>query len=112
MGITNRLPPNDKEVTGVCDEIDDIEDGDGIVQTLNAHGELDQSTAQQLRAAPLWGVRTRDRLMRDGESLTFVAAIRRHHNQAQTSFDAFFGLDIHHFTDADRSDLIGFLKSL
>jgi CxxC motif-containing protein (DUF1111 family) len=211
MGITNRLPPNDKEVTGVCDEIDDIEDGDaapgqqdidffarfiratkappraprcefcpnpdpqivhgaqlflenqmgcatchvvtiqtdpvgtwinghtfqipvglgckqfhpygdfllhdigsgdGIVQTLNANGELDQTTAQQLRTAPLWGVRTRDRLMHDGESLTFVAAIRRHHNQAQASFDAFFGLDIHHFNDADRADLIAFLKSL
>ncbi|HXU36586.1 MAG TPA: di-heme oxidoredictase family protein [Blastocatellia bacterium] len=90
----------------------DIGTGDHIVQTVDANGDLDQSTANLMRTAPLWGVRTRDRLIHDGESLTFVDAIRRHHNQAQLSFDAFFGLDSHHFTDSDRSDLIAFLKSL
>lgn len=90
----------------------DIGTGDGIVQTVDANGELDQSTANLMRTAPLWGVRTRDRLIHDGEELTFVQAIRRHHNQAQLSFDAFFGLDFHAYNDGDRGDLIAFLKSL
>lgn len=90
----------------------DIGTGDQIVQTLTASGDLDQTTANLMRTAPLWGVRTRDRLIHDGEALTFVEAIRRHHNQAQLSFDAFFGLDAHAYTDGDRADLIAFLKSL
>jgi CxxC motif-containing protein (DUF1111 family) len=42
----------------------DVGTGDGIVQ--NGPPE----TANKLRTAPLWGLRTRDRLMHDGESLT------------------------------------------
>jgi CxxC motif-containing protein (DUF1111 family) len=65
--------------------------------------------ANRVRTPPLWGVRTRDRLMHDGASLTFVDAIRRHHNQAQVSFDAFFDPNR---PDSDRAAVIAFLKSL
>lgn len=81
--------------------------GDGIVQVTNADGTLMQSTANLMRTAPLWGVRLRDRLMHDGESLTLVSAIRRHHNQAQTARDNFFAL-----TSSDENKVIAFLKSL
>jgi CxxC motif-containing protein (DUF1111 family) len=85
----------------------DVGTGDGIVQVKDINGNLIQSTASQMRTAPLWGVRLRDRLMHDGESLTFVSAIRRHHNQGQTARDAFFAL-----TTSDENKVIAFLKSL
>src|SRR5207248_8958469 len=46
--------------------------GDGIVQNAPA------DTANKMRTAPLWGVRTPDRLIHDGESLTRNEAILRH----------------------------------
>jgi hypothetical protein len=51
----------------------DIGTGDGIVQ----NGP--QSTRLKLRTAPLWGVRTRTRLLHDGSALTILAAIEAHH---------------------------------
>jgi CxxC motif-containing protein (DUF1111 family) len=65
--------------------------------------------ANRVRTPPLWGVRTRDRLMHDGASLSFLDAIRRHHNQAQASFNAFFDPTR---PDSDRAAVIAFLKSL
>ena len=79
----------------------DIGTGDGIVQNG------DQATATQMRTAPLWGVRTRDRLMHDGESLTFRLAILRHAGQATDAANNFRGL-----TDAQKNQLIKFLGSL
>ncbi len=52
----------------------DIKTGDGIVQG--------KATAAQIRTAPLWGLRTRTRLMHDGQSLTIRDAILRHGGQA------------------------------
>jgi len=54
----------------------DIGTGDGIVQ----NGPPD--TMNKLRTAPLWGLRTRNRLMHDGASLTFRDAILRHSGEA------------------------------
>src|SRR5213076_1447444 len=54
----------------------DVGTGDGIVQ----NGGPD--TANELRTPPLWGVRTRTRLMHDGRSLSFERAITRHSGQA------------------------------
>src|SRR5205085_12101687 len=45
--------------------------GDGIVQNGG------QSTANKVRTPPLWRVRSRDRLMHDGESLTGPEAVLR-----------------------------------
>jgi CxxC motif-containing protein (DUF1111 family) len=39
-------------------------------------------TAQQIRTAPLWGLRTRNRLMHDGLSFTKQEVIQRHSGQA------------------------------
>src|SRR6202011_4673798 len=54
----------------------DVGTGDGIVQNGG------QSTRNKLRTAPLWGMRTRSRLMHDGESLTARGAILRHGGEA------------------------------
>lgn len=85
----------------------DIGTGDGIAQTLDADGNLNQTTLMMMRTAPLWGVRIRALLMHDGKSTTFVDAIRRHRNQALSSSNAFFAL-----SNSDKNDVIAFLKSL
>jgi len=54
----------------------DVVPGDGIVQNGG------QETAVKLRTAPLWGLRTRNRLMHDGNSLTLENAIERHNGEA------------------------------
>ncbi len=79
----------------------DIGTGDGIVQNGG------ESTKSKLRTPPLWGVRTRNRLMHDGESLTFTDAIQRHGGQATSSRRLFNSLN-----DANRDRLIRFLLSL
>jgi len=60
-----------------------------------------------MRTPPLWGVRARTRLLHDGNSLTFRAAILRHDNEA--------GAVIYRFRQLlpqDQQDLLQFLKSL
>lgn len=75
--------------------------GDGIVQNGG------ESTRNKLRTPPLWGVRTRNRLMHDGESLTFTEAIQRHGGQADSSRDKFKAM-----SDTDKHRVIDFLLSL
>ena len=79
----------------------DIGTGDGIVQNGG------QSTRLKVRTAPLWGVRTRDRLMHDGASLTFREAILRHQGEAAAVTAAFQLL-----TEQQKRQLIMFLESL
>jgi CxxC motif-containing protein (DUF1111 family) len=79
----------------------DVGTGDGIVQNGGA------ATRNMVRTAPLWGVRTRNRLMHDGESLTFTDAILRHAGQAAASANAFRNL-----TSTQKQQLIDFLGSL
>ena len=79
----------------------DINTGDGIVQNGGA------STANMIRTAPLWGLRTRTRLMHDGQSLTIRAAIARHGNQAASTVTAFNALSV-----TDSNNLLKFLNSL
>ena len=64
----------------------DIGTGDGIVQTG------DQATANKLRTAPLWGLRTRSRLMHDGASRTYLEAILRHRGEATEVTERFKAL--------------------
>ncbi|HYM22960.1 MAG TPA: di-heme oxidoredictase family protein [Vicinamibacterales bacterium] len=75
--------------------------GDGIVQNGG------QSTRLQMRTAPLWGVRTRSRLMHDGLSLTFTDAINRHEGQA-----TFSRLLFNVLATAQKNQLLAFLGSL
>ncbi len=79
----------------------DVGTGDGIVQNG------DQSTANRLRTAPLWGLRTRTRLMHDGLSLTYEDAIRRHGGEASMVIGRYNQLD-----NRQRMQLLRFLRSL
>ena len=64
----------------------DVGTGDGVLQ----FGGVE--TRDMLRTAPLWGLRTRSRLMHDGLSLTVTDAIRRHDNQAHRAAQAWKAL--------------------
>jgi CxxC motif-containing protein (DUF1111 family) len=79
----------------------DVGTGDGIVQNGG------QGTRNQLRTPPLWGVRSRIRLMHDGESLTFNEAILRHGGQATASRNNYNSL-----STTNKQRLIAFLLSL
>ena len=75
--------------------------GDGIVQNGPP------TTRNKLRTAPLWGLRTRNQFMHDGQSLTLNGAILRHAGEAQAVISSYRRL-----TDARRAQLITFLRSL
>jgi CxxC motif-containing protein (DUF1111 family) len=75
--------------------------GDGIVQNGG------QSTANKLRTAPLWGVRTRGRLMHDGETTNRTEAILRHAGEATGVINNFRSLSA-----TQRNQLVTFLQSL
>ena len=75
--------------------------GDGIVQ----NGGI--STRNKLRTPPLWGLRTRNRLMHDGESLSLNSAILRHDGEASFVTNSYRRLN-----DTRKNQLITFLRSL
>lgn len=75
--------------------------GDGIVQNGG------QETANKLRTMPLWGLRTRDRLMHDGLSTTRTDAILRHDGEARGVREQFRWL-----SDQQKRQLIAFLNAL
>jgi CxxC motif-containing protein (DUF1111 family) len=79
----------------------DIGTGDGIVQ--NGGPE----TRNKLRTAPLWGLRTRGRLLHDGSASDLTTAIRRHDGEARLARARFRRLE----RDEIRS-LLAFLNSL
>ncbi|HEX4666124.1 MAG TPA: di-heme oxidoredictase family protein [Chthoniobacterales bacterium] len=82
----------------------DVGTGDGIpIQPLPQYAE----TAHQIRTAPLWGLRTRNRLMHDGQSFTYYDAIQRHAGQAADVTAAFNGLSA-----TDKANIYAFLGSL
>jgi len=75
--------------------------GDGVVQNAG------QSSANQLRTPPLWGIRARNRLMHEGLNITVFDSIQLHAGQATTARNNFNAL-----TAAQRADLIAFVLSL
>ena len=79
----------------------DIGVGDGIVQNGGP------STMNKVRTAPLWGLRTRTRLMHDGASTSLSEAILRHKGEAATVLQRYQRL-----TNTDRRVLLVFLGSL
>jgi CxxC motif-containing protein (DUF1111 family) len=79
----------------------DVGTGDGIVQNGG------QSTRNKVRTAPLWGMRSRDRLMHDGNSLTRNDAILRHAGEATSVINRYRNL-----TSTQKDLLITFLNSL
>jgi CxxC motif-containing protein (DUF1111 family) len=82
----------------------DVGTGDGIPVLP---GAAFASTASQIRTAPLWGLRTRNRLMHDGLSFTKQEAIARHANQGAAAKAAYDAL-----TAAQKNQLLAFLDSL
>ena len=75
--------------------------GDGIVQNGG------QATANQVRTPALWGVRTRNALMHDGENHTFNDAILRHAGQATTARNNYNALSV-----TNKQTLLTFMLSL
>jgi CxxC motif-containing protein (DUF1111 family) len=75
--------------------------GDGIVQNAG------QGSANQLRTAPLWGIRGRNRLMHEGLNITIFDSIQLHAGQATAARNNFNAL-----SGAQRNDLIAFVLSL
>ena len=82
----------------------DVGTGDGIPIQPTAEYAV---TANKMQTAPLWGLRTRNRLMHDGLSFTLEESILRHGGQAASVTQAFQRLSA-----ADKATLIAFLKSL
>jgi CxxC motif-containing protein (DUF1111 family) len=93
----------------------DVGTGDGIVIAVPEHfgvryREMQpryEPTANRLRTPPLWGVRTRSRLMHDARSLTFTNAILRHRGEASVERRCFLRL-----TEREKAQLLAFLRSL
>ena len=79
----------------------DIGTGDGIVQVGP------QDTANKLRTAPLWGLRTKPRFMHDLRSLSLEDAIARHEGEAREPARRFREL-----SPEERQALITFLNTL
>jgi CxxC motif-containing protein (DUF1111 family) len=82
----------------------DIGTGDGIPVLPGAEFA---STATQIRTLPLWGLRTRNRLMHDGLSFTLQEAIARHAGQATGARNAYDAL-----SQAQKDQVLAFLGSL
>jgi len=82
----------------------DIGTGDGIpVAPLPEFTD----TTNKMRTAPLWALRTRNRLMHDGLAFTKEEAIQRHRGQADQVRQRFDAL-----TSAEKQQLMRFLESL
>jgi CxxC motif-containing protein (DUF1111 family) len=75
--------------------------GDGIVQNAG------QGSANQMRTAPLWGIRARNRLMHQGLNVTIFDSIQLHAGQATTARNNFNSL-----TATQQNNLIAFVLSL
>jgi CxxC motif-containing protein (DUF1111 family) len=78
--------------------------GDGIPVDADPDNA---DTANQMRTAPLWGLRMRNRLMHDGLSFSLVDAIQRHRGQADKVRLRFWDL-----SSTQRDKVLKFLQSL
>lgn len=82
--------------------------GDFLLHDIGTSDHINQNgVPDKMRTPPLWGVRTRSRLMHDGRSLTFAQAIKRHKGQAEQVADNFEDL-----SQANQKKLLAFLGSL
>jgi CxxC motif-containing protein (DUF1111 family) len=73
--------------------------GDGIAQP--------PATMKEMRTAPLWGLRVRERYLHDGRATTVDLAIRAHDGEAKVVRDRYRTL-----STAQRFALLEFLKSI
>ena len=79
----------------------DVGTGDGIVQNGGPNSQ------NRLRTAPLWGLRTRDRLMHDNATFTRNEAILRHAGAATNVINNYINL-----STTQKNQLITFLQTL
>jgi len=79
----------------------DVGTGDGIVQNGG------QSTRNKMRTPALWGLRTRGRLMHDGNTLNRNEAILRHAGEASGVISNYNSL-----SSTQKNQLVTFLNSL
>jgi CxxC motif-containing protein (DUF1111 family) len=79
----------------------DIGTGDGIQQNGPAE------TANKIRTAPLWGLRSRNQLLHDGSAATLEDAIQRHDHEAGDEAQRYRRL-----SPAQKQLLNAFLRSL
>jgi CxxC motif-containing protein (DUF1111 family) len=79
----------------------DVGTGDGIIQNGGS------STRTKLRTPPLWGLRTRSRLMHDTLDLTRNNAILAHTNEAEPVIQNYINL-----STTQKNQLIAFINSL
>jgi len=84
--------------------VHDIGTGDGVPVLPTPEYAY---TTNKMRTAPLWAMRTRNRLMHDGLSFTKQEAIARHAGQAAAVTARYNAL-----TPADRNRVLAFLDSL
>ncbi len=82
----------------------DIGTGDGIPVTPDPGYA---ATANKIRTAPLWGLRTRNRLMHDGLTFSLQEVIQRHGGQAVASRRAYASLSA-----LEQAQVLAFLNSL
>jgi CxxC motif-containing protein (DUF1111 family) len=75
--------------------------GDGIVQNAG------QGSANQMRTAPLWGIRARNRFMHEGLNVTIFDTIQLHAGQGTTARNNFNALTV-----TQQNNLIAFVLSL
>ena len=95
--------------------VHDVGTGDGIMLSVPEHHgpqfarmqELFASSTNKIRTAPLWGLRTRSRLMHDGLSYTLREAIGRHQNEGRGARMAFEALP-----PESQEHVLTFLRSL
>jgi CxxC motif-containing protein (DUF1111 family) len=96
-------------VSGALASLDIHPYGDFMLHTIKTGDGIPQESAaaDQIRTAPLWGLRTRTRLMHDGLSYTISDAVSHHKGQAATSASSFATL-----SPSDSSAIMAFLNSL
>jgi CxxC motif-containing protein (DUF1111 family) len=75
--------------------------------TLGDGVEMASATGNELRTAPLWGLRFINRYLHDGRATTLEQAIAAHDGQGRASRDRFNAL-----SGDSRAKLIAFLRSL
>ena len=72
-----------------------INDGDSVAAT------------RRMRTAPLWGLRSRNKLLHDGRTTDRAAAIVAHAGQGATASAAFSALSA-----GSKADVVAFLNTL
>ncbi len=79
----------------------DIGTGDGIVQNGG------QASAPKVRTAPLWGLRTRNKMLHDGSAGSYYDAVTRHAGEAIQVINTFY-----HLNSTQQQQIMKFLGSL